>query len=396
MKMLKTPMCILTVDNKPLNELILKRIISVSLTDNRAKEADQLDIVLDDHDGKLELPKRGVKINCQLGFKGEALVDKGDFIVDEVEWTGSPDTITIKASSANLRGEIKSGKSQSFHRKTFGEIAQSIAKNNQLKLNMPSNLANIKIAHIDQTDESDLSFIQRLANRYGAEMAVKKEMLLIFVAGQGKTASGKTMPTITITRQDGDQYRYNEEDPDGNYTGVTAYYYDKSQAKRKPVENKKAESNQEKRNKENNKTEPKKQEVKNKNTERKKQEIKSQKTTPAVKESLGKRTRVSAGDIEEYGGGDNPHTKTKVLKGTFSTKAEAEQAVKAKMAEKNRRMAKFSITMAFGIANISTEQAVKLQGFKAQIDNLRWIVAKATHQYSTSGLVTQLELEASV
>lgn len=387
--MVKTPMCILTVDNQPLNEFIVQRIISVSLTDNRAKEADQLDIILDDHDGKLELPRRGVKINCQLGFKGEALVDKGDFIVDEVEWAGSPDTITIKASSANLRGEMKSGKSQSFHRKTFGEIAQTIATNHQLKLNMPSNLANIKIAHIDQTDESDLSFIQRLANRYGAEMAVKKDMLLIFVAGQGKTASGKTMPTITITRHDGDQYRYNEEDPDGNYTGVTAYYYDKNQAKRKAVENKKSENDAKKKNK-------KSKQNNNQKTEQKKREIKAKKTTLAVKEKLGKRTKVSAGNIEEYGGGDNKRTKNKVLKGTFSTKDEAEQAVKAKMAEKNRRMAKFSMTMAFGIAHISTEQAVKLQGFKPQIDNLNWIVAKATHQYSTSGLVTQLELEASV
>ncbi|WLF84487.1 contractile injection system protein, VgrG/Pvc8 family [Moraxella sp. ZY210820] len=385
--MLKTPVCILTVDNKPLNDVIVQRIISVSLTDNRAKEADQLDIVLDDHDGKLELPKRGVKINCQLGFKGEPLTDKGDFIVDEVEWAGTPDTITIKASSANLRGEIKSGKSQSFHRKTFGEIAQSIAKNNQLKLNMPSNLANIKIAHIDQTDESDLSFIQRLANRYGAEMAVKKDMLLIFVAGQGKTASGKTMPTLTITRKMGDQYRYNEEDSDGNYTGVTAYYYDKSQAKRKPVEKKKPKKTTDKKTS-NKKTTPK--------TEQKKQDIKAKPAKPQVKERLGTRTKVIAGDVEHYGDGDDKRTKTKVLKGTFATKAEAEQAVQAKMAEKNRKMAKFSITTAFGIPDISTEQAVKLQGFKPQIDGLRWIVAKATHQYSTSGLTTQLELEASI
>lgn len=327
--MLKTPICILSVDNKPLNDVIVQRIISVSLTDNRAKEADQLDIVLDDHDGKLELPKRGVKINCQLGFKGEPLTDKGDFIVDEVEWAGTPDTITIKASSANFKSAIKAGKSQSYHRKTLGEIALNIAKRNKLQLKISDDLAKISVAHIDQTNESDLSFIQRLAQANGAEMSIKKDTMLIFVAGQGKTASGKTMPTLIISRQTGDQYRYNEEDRNSDYTGVSADYQDKNQAKKETV---------------------------------------------------------TAGE----------NSKVKKLKQNFASKAEAEQAVQAKMAEKNRKMAKFSITTAFGIPDISTEQAVTLQGFKPQIDNLRWIVAKATHQYSTSGLTTQLELEANI
>lgn len=327
--MVKTPVCILTVDNKPLNDLIVQRIISVSLTDNRAKEADQLDIVLDDHDGKLELPKRGVKINCQLGFKGEPLTDKGDFIVDEVEWAGTPDTITIKASSANFKSAIKAGKSQSYHRKTLGEIALNIAKRNKLQLKISDDLAKISVAHIDQTNESDLSFIQRLAQANGAEMSIKKDTMLIFVAGQGKTASGKTMPTLIISRQTGDQYRYNEEDRNSDYTGVSADYQDKNQAKKETV---------------------------------------------------------TAGE----------NSKVKKLKQNFASKTEAEQAVQAKMSEKNRKMAKFSITTAFGIPDISTEQAVQLQGFKPQIDNLRWIVAKATHQYSTSGLTTQLELEANI
>ena len=79
--MAKTPICILTADSKPLNDQILKRIISVTVTDNRANEADQLDITLDDSDGALELPRRGVKINCQLGFLGEGVTFQLTFYV---------------------------------------------------------------------------------------------------------------------------------------------------------------------------------------------------------------------------------------------------------------------------------------------------------------------------
>lgn len=336
---MKTPHCLITADNKPLNALITQRIISVTVTDNRSGEADQLDITLDDHDGVLELPRRGVKLNCKLGFVGDTLHDKGDFVVDGVEFAGTPDVVTIKASSANFKSDLKSNKSKSYHRQTLGQVAGSIAKAHKLKLVITDELSGIDLKHVDQTNESDLNLLTRLARQNGAEMAVKKDRLLIFKAGSAKTASGKQLPTITITRQDGDQFRYAEEDRDSDYTGVSASYQDKGKAKR---------------------------------------------------------TRVTSGNPEVRGGGNDPNTKTRVLKGTFADEASAKRAADAEMAKVKRQMATFSITTAFGIPAISTESPVKLLGFKKQVDGLRWIVAKATHSYSTGGLTTQLELEAGV
>lgn len=327
--MIKTPICILTADNKPLNDQILKRIISVTVTDNRANEADQLDIVLDDSDGVLELPRRGVKINCQLGFEDDDLHDKGDFIVDETEWSGTPDTITIKASSANFKSKIKEAKSKSYHRKKFGEIAAEIAKNHELTLMMTDELKQINLNHIDQTNESDLNLLVRISKQNGTEMAVKKDRLLIFKVGSAKTASGKDLPSLTLTRNDGDQFRYLEQDRESDHTGVSASYHDTAKAKRE---------------------------------------------------------NVTAGT----------EGKVKKIKGTYANKEEADRASKAKMAEIKRQMAKFSITTAFGIPSISTESPVQLEGFKPQADKLKWIVEKATHSYSTSGLTMQLELEANI
>ncbi|MBJ8418771.1 contractile injection system protein, VgrG/Pvc8 family [Acinetobacter courvalinii] len=335
----KIPVCILTADNKPLNDQITTRITSVTVTDNRANEADQLDIILNDTDGVLELPRRGVKINCQLGFEGEGLHDKGDFIVDETEWSGTPDTITIKASSANFKSNIKEAKSKSYHRKKFGEIASEIAQNHKLTLVMTDDLKNIDLRHVDQTNESDLNLLNRISKQNGAEMAIKKDRLLIFRAGTAQTASGKKLPTIKITRADGDQFRYSEQDRDSDYTGVSASYHDQGKATRK---------------------------------------------------------RVTSGNPETRGGGNDPGTKTKVLKGTFASAEEAQRAADAKMAEIKRQKAKFSITMANGIPDISTESPVQLEGFKPQVDKLEWIVVKAVHTYSTVGLITQLDLEASI
>ena len=338
--MIKTPICLITADNKPLNDLILSRIISVTVTDNRANEADELSIVLDDSDGILELPKRGVRLNCKMGFIGEELHDKGDFIVDETEWSGTPDQITVKASSANFKSNIKAAQSKSYHRKTFGEVATDIARKHALELVMTATLKAINLNHIDQTNESDLNLLARLAKQNGAEMAVKKDRLLIFQAGTAKSASGKDLPAITLTRNDGDQFRYNEQDRESDYTGVSASYQDLGKATRK---------------------------------------------------------KVTSGNPEKRGGGNDPTTKTRVIKGTFANKEEAQRATDAKMAEIKRQMAKFSINLALGMPEISTESLVKLEGFKAEVNKLKWIVEKATHTYSKSnGLITQLELESNL
>lgn len=335
----KIPVCVLTADSKPLNEQITMRILSVQVTDNRANEADQLDIVIDDSDGELELPRRGVKINCQLGFHNEVLHDKGDFIVDETEWSGTPDIITIKASSANFKSKIKEAKSKSYHRKKFGEIAAEIASNHSLTLVMTDDLKNIDLRHVDQTNESDLNLLNRISKQNGAEMAVKKDRLLIFKAGTAQTASGQKLPTIKMTRTEGDQFKYSEQDRDSDYTGVSAGYHDQGKATRK---------------------------------------------------------RVTSGNPESRGAGNDPNTKTKVLKGTFASKEEAQRAADAKMSEIKRQKATFSITTALGIPAVSTETPMELEGFKPQVDKLKWIVEKAVHTYSTVGLVTQLDLEANI
>lgn len=326
--MIKIPCYLITADHQPLNEHIVNRIISIEVKDKRANEADELTLVLDDSDAVLELPKRGVKLNCLLGFLGDDLFDKGDFIVDETEWSGPPDIITVKASSANFKGKLKVAKSKSFHRKKFGEIANEIAANHELSLVMTEELQQIDLQHIDQTNESDLNLLARLAKQNGAEMAVKKDRLLIFNAGSAKTASGQDLDTIFLTRHDGNDFKYSEQDRESDYTGVTAGYQNTGKAKR---------------------------------------EI------------------AHAGE----------QGKVRRLKGTYADQAAAQRAANAKMSEIKRQKSKFSMRLAIGMPEISTESPVVLRGFKKEIDGMSWIVSEATHTFDkNSGLVSVVELES--
>ncbi|STH74741.1 phage protein D [Escherichia coli] len=83
-----TPDYMLMLDSRDITGNISDRLMSMTLTDNRGFEADQLDIELNDADGQVGLPVRGAVLTVYIGWKGFALVCKGKFTVDEVEHRG--------------------------------------------------------------------------------------------------------------------------------------------------------------------------------------------------------------------------------------------------------------------------------------------------------------------
>ena len=224
----------ITLDGTDITPRINGRLISLTLREQRGLEADQLDITLADHDGQLAIPPRGAELQVAFGWQEEGLVDKGRFTVDEVQHTGTPDQLTIRARSADMRGQLPGKRTQGWHDVTLGEIVTTIAGRNALEPVVAAVLNGIRIGHIDQTDESDLNFLTRLGERYDAIAAIKAGRMLFTVAGQGLTASGRAMPAITLTRRDGDQHRYSVTDRDA-YSGVKAYWNDTRGAERQTV-----------------------------------------------------------------------------------------------------------------------------------------------------------------
>ncbi|WP_408588800.1 phage late control D family protein [Paraburkholderia tropica] len=223
-----------TLDGRDLSRLIAPDLISLSLSESRSDEADTLDIVIDDSKNKFAIPKRGAAIKLALGWVGEPLVDKGTFTVDEVEHSGAPDIITIRARSASMTEAMHERREQSWHAQTLGAIVKAIAGRHELKPAIAAALAQIAIAHIDQTHESDMSFLTRLAKRYDAVMNVKDLNLLFMPIGTGKTASGKALSVLELTRKSGDQHRYHVSQRE-SYAAVRAHYHSNGKSKRKSV-----------------------------------------------------------------------------------------------------------------------------------------------------------------
>jgi phage protein D len=221
----------ITVDGNDIAHMISPRLMSLDLTDNRGIEADQLSITLSDHDGLLAIPPTGALIRLWLGWSDTGLIDKGTYTVDEAEHSGTPDVLTIRARSADLRKSLKTKRERSWSNTTLGDVLGDIALGNGLTATIAGTLDGLPILQLDQANESDANLISRIGEEFDAVVTVKAGCLLCLPAGGGKTASGADLPHITLTRADGDQHRYLQADRD-SYDGVRAYFYDVNSAEK--------------------------------------------------------------------------------------------------------------------------------------------------------------------
>jgi phage protein D len=224
----------LTVDGNDIAQLIAPRLISLTLTDNRGIESDQLSIDLSDHDGLLAIPPRGAVIQLWLGWTDTGLVDKGVYTVTETEHSGTPDVLSIRAGSADLGKTLKTKREQSWSDTTLGTVLYHIATANGLDFSVAPEVANQTVKQLDQANESDANILTRLAEEFDAVITVKGGYLVGIPGGKSKTASGLDLPHIFLTRADGDSHRYLQADRD-SYDGVRAYYYDIGSAKKQEV-----------------------------------------------------------------------------------------------------------------------------------------------------------------
>ena len=224
----------LVVNGQDITAKVNPRLINLTLSEGREGAADTLELTLADHDGQLALPRKGATIELQLGWRGQPLVDKGSFEVDEVEHSGAPDQISIKARSADLKRKLRQRTEKSWHNTTVGAIVQEIAARHGLAPRVGGALAATRVEHIDQTNESDLHFCTRLARQHDAVCTVKKGQLVFLRTNSRTTAGGQTLEAMQITRTDGDQHRYHTAERNA-YSGVRAYWHDPKTAQKRSV-----------------------------------------------------------------------------------------------------------------------------------------------------------------
>lgn len=218
-------------DDLDVTSRIAERLIEMTITDEAGFQSDALTISVDDAGGVLKVPRKGARLAVHLGYEETGLAYMGEFVVDEPELSGPPDKIVIRARGADLRQELKTSKTRSWDKVTIGDIVRAVASEHNLQPKVAEQLASIAIEHIDQTGESDLHFLTRLAKEYDAISKPAGPNLLFAPRNLGKTVSGKDLPPIVLAKSDVTTYRLvlAERSDVGH---VVAYWQDKAKARR--------------------------------------------------------------------------------------------------------------------------------------------------------------------
>lgn len=216
------------------------RFLSLTLVEKRDGSADELTLSLQNVDGKLAVPSAGAILSLSLGWESRfddhpvGLIDKGRFKVDEVEESGPPDQIVIRARSADLAGTYAKRRNRVWHDTTLGALIAEIAARHGITARVHPDLASEPIEALEQHNKSDMALVQDLGKRFDATATWKDRKILILPKGSATTAGGQTIPAITLTRQDGWSWRYIRAER-GAQTGVEAQYHDGATGARKTV-----------------------------------------------------------------------------------------------------------------------------------------------------------------
>lgn len=359
-----TPQVELTIDGRRFGTQAMSRIISISLTDKRGFEADELTIELDDHDGTIAIPKTGSKITLKLGYKETGLVEKGEYLVSEFTASGSPDRLSITARAADLAEALAEQVEKSWHKQTLYQIIETIAKKHKYEYIISKGYQNTKIEHIDQTNESDASFMSRLAEQYDAIATIKNGKLLFIPAGESQTASGQPILPTTITRASGDSHSFTYSSSN-SYQAVRAYYTDKKTGQKKEV-------------------------IVNKDNA-----YPNKKTTQQTKTVKGKtfKAKKKENDNQKV---NTEGQKIKTLRHLYATESGAWSGARGAFKKIQRGVAEFSITLAVGRPDLYPETPAVVKGFKPEIDAEAWLITEVSHKIDSGGYTASIQFEARI
>lgn len=228
-----------TLDGKDLTAALRPLLISLKLDEATDEKADKLEITIRD-DGTVTLPAEGAVLTVWLGWErgtgvAVGLVPKGTFKVDDVTWEGPPDRICISAHSADFVGGFRKRKNKGWHGKTLGAIVAEMAAQNGLTAKCHADLADTVVASAEQANKSDMQFLRDLGRRYDAVATIKGGSLIFAPKNAATTVNGQTIPTLTITRKDGDRGSYKRSAREAEHDGAEAQYFDQGSAKRVTV-----------------------------------------------------------------------------------------------------------------------------------------------------------------
>jgi phage protein D len=232
-----TPGARVHIDGKDITSRLIdkdrrKPLVSITITDEPGIKSDTCEIVLDLRE-PFAPPPKGSEFEVWIGYEPEP-ARMGRFRVDSWSKSGPPKILTISATSAELTSAIKETKTRSYHEKTVASIVEEIAGRHGLETSIDAEVGAGFVEHIDQSGESDMGFLTRLAKRSGASFKVADRKVLFSKKGSLALPSGASKPVIVIKPEDVSTWSISSGER-GGHKSVICYWHDHDGGRRHGV-----------------------------------------------------------------------------------------------------------------------------------------------------------------
>jgi phage protein D len=175
---------------------VSQHLISLSYTDYLTGQADNLEVELEDTEGKWRdawYPGHGDSLTLSIGWEGEPLRAVGRFEIDEVELNCPPSTITIHGLATGIKAALRTTEHHAYEDTTLDAVAKQIAVRQGLEL--IGSIEPIKLDRLTQ-QESDLTFLRNLAAEYDYAFKVTGNRMVFHAISE--LAKGKPVATLVL------------------------------------------------------------------------------------------------------------------------------------------------------------------------------------------------------
>lgn len=187
------------------------RLLSISVTDEDGEKADRVEITVDDRDGRVAFPELDTTLIVYLGFRETGLQMMGQFAVDGVSGDGPVQALTITATAADLKSDIRAPRSRSWENKSLSDIVRTIAGEAGLRAVVGESVASKVWPFLAQTAESNLHFLTRIAATLDATAKPAGGALIVQRRGEGKSAAGDVLTAPALGPGDLTDWRWRLE-----------------------------------------------------------------------------------------------------------------------------------------------------------------------------------------
>ena len=227
-----TPRFRLLADAADITRRIENRLLELHITVTADPTSDTLTLTLDDRDHALPVLSHRTALQVWLGYDDDPPY-MGRYLRTESTHELAPRRLGVRATAADFTQDraLKAPRTRSFDAITLGALLTRIAAEHGYTAACAPALAGIALAHIDQTEESDLHLLRRIAREHDATIKAAAGRLVLIARGAGRSArTGAPLPVLTLRPGDITRGRITHHDRP-RYGAVIAKYYDVQSAR---------------------------------------------------------------------------------------------------------------------------------------------------------------------